>query len=287
MRKISHTKAATRGPISAGGLALHAFTFDAAACDANGRLTKRQAHARQLIETLGDGVTLEMVHIPGGVFTMGAPQDEPGSGGEERPQHKVSMPPFYLGKSTVTIAQWRAVMGAIPGVPNVFRADPRQPVVRVSCEDAEAFCARLSERCGRRYRLPSEAEWEYACRAGTTTPFCFGSTIAPAIVNSREAGRGTTVAAGSLGVANDFGLFDMHGNVWEWCRDLWHGDYRGAPADGSAWLSDSDARSRVLRGGAWSHAANSCRAAARIVCGNTTARSRKIGFRVAMTGEPA
>lgn len=260
------------------------FAFDVASCDDSGRVTKHPARARQLIESLRDGVTLEMVCIPGGVFTMGAPATEPASGGEERPQHDVSVPPFCLGKYTVTIAQWGAVMDALPGFPGVFRADPRQPVVRVSCEDAEAFCARLTEMSGHAYRLPSEAEWEYACRAGTTTRFAFGNAITPALVNSREAARGATVAAGSLGVANGFGLCDMHGNVWEWCRDLWHGDYRGAPADGSAWLSDSDLRSRVLRGGAWSHAATSCRSAARIVCGNTTARSRKIGFRVAMTG---
>ena len=263
---------------------LHDFAFDVASCDDNGRVTRQPARARQAIEILGDGVSLEMVRIPSGRFTMGAPEGEPASGGEERPQHQVSVPPFCLGKYTVTIAQWGAVMGAIPGVPNAFRSDPRQPVVRVSCDDAEAFCVRLSELSGRAYRLPSEAEWEYACRAGTTTPFCFGNTITPALANSREAARGTTVAAGSFGVANGFGLFDMHGNVWEWCRDLWHGDYRGAPADGSAWVSDSDLRSRVLRGGAWSHAARSCRSAARIVCGNTSARSRKIGFRVAMTG---
>ena len=146
------------------------------------------------------------------------------------------------------------------------------------------FCARLSEMTGRCYRLPSEAEWECACRAGTTTPYTFGQTITPAIVNTRESGRATTVAAASLGVANGFGVFDMHGNVWEWCRDLWHGDYRGAPADGSAWLSDSeDARTRVLRGGAWSHPAKNSRSATRSLTGDVTARSSKIGFRVAMT----
>lgn len=284
MPKVSVTDVRTASRAKSVLPAFHDFAFDVASCDNNGRVRKRRARARQAVETLSDGVILEMVRIPAGVFTMGAPESEPASGGEERPRHKVTMSPFSLGKYTVTIAQWGAVMGAIPGVPNAFRADPRQPVVRVSCDEAEAFCARLSEMTGHRYRLPSEAEWEYACRAGTTTPYWFGSAIAPTIVNCREAGRGATVAAGSLGVANGFGLFDMHGNVWEWCRDLWHGDYRGAPADGSAWLTDSDLRSRVIRGGAWSHPARSCRAAARVVCGNTTARSRKIGFRVAMEG---
>jgi formylglycine-generating enzyme required for sulfatase activity len=269
-------------------LALEDFAFDVATTDGEGRVTLRPTRARQVVETLAPGVDLEMVRIPGGVFTMGAPEDEAGSNGGERPQHQVTVPPFYFGKSTVTIAQWRAVMGAPPermqAITGSFGASPRQPAVRVSYLETEAFCARLSETTGRCYRLPSEAEWEYACRAGTTTPFAFGETITPGMVNYRESGRAATVAAGSHAVANGFGLFDMHGNVWEWCRDLWHGDYRGAPADGSAWLGDSDIRTRVLRGGAWSHAAKYCRSATRSLTGDVTARSSKIGFRVALTG---
>jgi hypothetical protein len=133
---------------------------------------------------------------------------------------------------------------------------------------------------GRAYRLPSEAEWEYACRAGTSTPFWFGTTITRAVANFDG---DVTTPVGSLGAANGFGLFDMHGNVFEWCRDRWHGDYQGAPRDGSAWTSGADQRTRVLRGGSWSHGAKFCRSAARMLSGEPKARSRKIGFRVALS----
>ena len=214
---------------------------------------------------------------------MGAPESEAGSRSNERPQHHVTVAPFCLGKHPVTIAQWCAVMGDIPsgmiGIGAAFDASPQQPVVRVSCDDAEAFCHTLSQRTGRAYRLPSEAEWEYACRAGTSTPFCFGETITRDVANFD--GTATT-PVGSLGPANGFGVCDMHGNVFEWCQDRWHGDYQGAPADGSAWTSGADQRTRVLRGGSWAHGADSCRSAARMLSGEPKARSRKIGFRVAV-----
>jgi formylglycine-generating enzyme required for sulfatase activity len=288
MRSRSDREAVTtRQAAPRNGLPLQDYAFDVATSDGGGLVTMRQARAQQFIERLAHGVDLEMVRIPGGVFTMGAPETEAGSNGGERPQHQVTVRLFYLGKYTVTIEQWRAVMGTPPqrmeAIAASFGASPKQPAVRVSYNEVEAFCARLSEMTGRSYRLPSEAEWEYACRAGTMTPFAFGETITPTIANYSASGRATTVAAASLRVANDFGLFDMHGNVWEWCRDLWHGDYRGAPADGSAWLSDSDIRTRVLRGGAWSHPAKNCRSAVRSLTGDVTARSSKIGFRVAMT----
>jgi formylglycine-generating enzyme required for sulfatase activity len=242
-----------------------------------------QNGARQLTERLGDGVTLHMMRIPAGTFLMGAPESEPDGRSSERPQRQVEVPAFCLGQHPVTIAQWCAVMGAMPermkGVDAAFAASRLQPVVRVSCDDAEAFCEKLSQRSGHAYRLPSEAEWEYACRAGTSTPYAFGETITRDEVNFD--GRSTT-PVGSLGAGNGFGLFDMHGNVFEWCQDRWHTDYRGAPVDGSAWTSDADQRTRVLRGGSWSHGADFCRSAARNVAGETKARSRKIGFRVAL-----
>jgi formylglycine-generating enzyme required for sulfatase activity len=253
------------------------------------RDSKRRDRARPFIESLGDE-TLEMAQIPGGTFTMGAPETEAGSRDNERPPHRVTVPSFYLGKYAVTIAQWTAVI-AFPArmltVDETFKADGRQPVVRVSCDEAEAFCRQLSQATGRNYRLPTEAEWEYACRAGTASPFWFGAAISPRVVNYAAGqdgeDRDTTVPAGTLGRANGFGLFDMHGNVWEWCQDRWHGSYEGAPVDGSAWMSGADQRTRVLRGGSWAHGADSCRAAARTLSGEPTARSRKIGFRVAMT----
>jgi formylglycine-generating enzyme required for sulfatase activity len=235
------------------------------------------------VEHLGGGVTLQMMRIPGGTFLMGAPESEAGSHGNERPRRHVAVPPFCLGQFAVTIAQWCAVMGSLPdgmkAIDPAFTKNPTQPVVRVSCDEAEAFCQALSRHSCHAYRLPSEAEWEYACRAGTSTPFCFGETVTRALTSF----DGTaTIPVGSLGAANRFGLFDMHGNVFEWCQDRWHGDYQGAPVDGSAWMSDADPRTRVLRGGSWAHGASACRSAARMLSGEPRARSRKIGFRVAM-----
>lgn len=235
-----------------------------------------------------------MVQIPGGTFLMGAPEGEPGSGTSERPQHRVTVPGFYLGKHAVTIDQWRAVMGARPEAMNIaegtFKRSGRQPVVRVSFDEAEAFCARLSRKTRRDYRLPSEAEWEYACRAATSTAFAFGTTISRTVVNhdgetmrlaEPEGRHSTTRPVGSLRVANGFGLFDMHGNVWEWCEDYWHNTYQEAPDDGSAW-KDGESRNRVLRGGSWYATSEFCRAAARRPGGEAGIRSRQIGFRVAM-----
>jgi formylglycine-generating enzyme required for sulfatase activity len=156
-------------------------------------------------------------------------------------------------------------------------------VEKISWLDAIEFCDRLSQLTGRLYRLPSEAEWEYACRAGTTTPFHFGETITTDLANydgtddpdgkwSGSYGIGTkgiyrqeTTPVGSFGVANAFGLYDMHGNVWEWCMDHWHENYEGAPVDGSAWIgpSASEHASRLLRGGSWSNNPRSCRSAFR------------------------
>jgi formylglycine-generating enzyme required for sulfatase activity len=263
--------------------------------DAEGQeAERRRGRAQQFTADLGDGAILEMVRIPGGTSTMGAPETEAGGRASERPQHRVTVPLFYLGKYAVTIEQWRAVMGAVPAemktLDKRFMASRRQPVVRVSYDDAEAFCTRLSRAAGRDYRLPTEAEWEYACRAGTTGPFAFGETITREVANHDGESRAlwgekncATMPVGRLGVANGFGLFDMHGNVWEWCRDSWHGSYEGAPVDGSAWRSGADQRTCVLRGGSWYSAAKFCRAAARGLSRETGVRSREIGFRLAMT----
>jgi formylglycine-generating enzyme required for sulfatase activity len=264
--------------------------------DRDGReMERRRSRAQQFSERLGKRAILHMVQIPGASFTMGAPASDAGSSQFERPQRLVTVPPFYLGKYPVTIDQWRAVMGASPpamkGLNNKFRVSGRQPVVRVSCGEAEAFCAQLSRKTRRAYRLPTEAEWEYACRAGTASPFAFGETITQEVVNHdgemlRLLGKDcATTPVGSLGVANAFGLFDMHGNVWEWCRDYWHASYQDAPIDGSAWRRDADKGTRVLRGGSWSAQARSCRAAARRFGGHPGVQSREIGFRVVMAGK--
>jgi len=190
--------------------------------------------------------------IPAGSFVMGSPEDEPGRSRTESPQHEVTLGSFFMAQTPITQAQWRMV-AAWPKLerdlnpdPSHFKGDQR-PVEQVSWEDAMEFCRRLSQRTGRRYTLPSEAQWEYACRAGTTTPFHFGSTISTEVANYDG---NSTYGQGLLGVyrkrttdvasfhANAWGLHDMHGNVWEWCLDEWHDNYEGAPADGSAWEDD-------------------------------------------------
>jgi formylglycine-generating enzyme required for sulfatase activity len=186
----------------------------------------------------------------------------------ESPQHKVNVPTFLMGKFAVTQEQYQQIMGKNPAR---FKGAKR-PVERVSWNDAVEFCSKLSQKTGRKYRLPSEAEWEYACRAGTTTPFHFGETITSDLANyngfytyaSEPKGnyRQQTTDVGSFQVANAFGLYDMHGNVWEWCQDDWHNDYKGAPTDGSAWSRQSS-DTKLLRGGSWDLNPANCRSAYR------------------------
>jgi eukaryotic-like serine/threonine-protein kinase len=257
-------------------LPLHSFDFVTVTLDSSGNLSSRDhKSAYAYTEDLGGGVKLEMVAIPQGEFMMGSPQNEAGRRNDESPQHRVRIGYwFYFGKFEVTQAQWRAVMG---NNPSNFKDCDECPVEQVTWNDSVEFCQKLSARTGREYRLPSEAEWEYAGRAGTTTPFAFGDTITPEIVNYDgsepypSAAKGTdrrkTVAAGSLGVANGFGLYDMHGNVREWCQDWYHDGYStitgDAPADGSAWTSGGTGKTRVLRGGSWVFSAGSTRSASR------------------------
>ena len=240
---------------------------------------RRQGHALQHVESLDNGVGLEMASIPAGSFTMGSPEDEEGRSGTEGPQHEVTFAKsFFMARHPITQTQWRAV-AAMPQVERELESDPSRfkgdarPVERVSWYDAVEFCARLSQHTGRDYRLPSEAEWEYACRAGTTTPFHFGETIASSLANynaSLAYGDGPvgeyreqTTDVGSF-PANAFGLCDMHGNVWEWCQDHWHENYNRAPLDGTAWLSSDKDESRVLRGGSWYGLPELCRSAVRL-----------------------
>ncbi len=263
-----------------------------------------QKTAQYFIEKLGNGVQLEMVLIPEGSFIMGSPENELERRDSESPQHLVNIQQFCMGRYPVTQAQWKAV-AALPQInkelerdPSHFKGDNR-PVECVSWYDAVEFCDRLTSHTTRQYRLPSEAEWEYACRAGTTTPFHFGETITTDLANydgtddkdgkwSGSYGRGPkgiyreeTTPVGSFGVANAFGLYDMHGNVWEWCLDHWHENYKGAPTDGSAWLdkNDNDNQSRLLRGGSWLNFPGHCRSAFRSL-NSPDVVSYDIGFRV-------
>ena len=163
-------------------------------------------------EDLGNSVTLDMVAISGGRFMMGSPEGE--GSNNERPQHEVTVKPFFMGKYPITQAQWQAVMGNNPAQ---FQDSPQNPVEQVSWKVAVEFCQRLSTQTETEYRLPSEAEWEYACRARTTTPYHFGESISDKIANYGCNMNGTT----SVGQfpANAFGLYDMHGNIWELCQD--------------------------------------------------------------------
>ena len=270
-----------------------------------------------------DADALTLLWIPPGRFWMGSPATEPERLDSEDPQHLVQLQGFFMGQTPITQAQWREVAGwqERPGEgwgrqletdPSLFQSNAEQgeglgrlfeteantdnrPVERVSWLDAMEFCSRLSQRTGRSYTLPSEAQWEYACRAGTETPFHLGDTISSELANYDG---DYTYADGPKGIyrvqttpvgmfpANAWGLHDMHGNVREWCLDEWHGNYNGAPTDGSAWVDYAEGektkesvRSRLLRGGSWLSNPRDCRSAYRVndLPGN---RGFNVGFRV-------
>ena len=245
------------------------FTFEVVTVNNFGKIISRTpASARQKIEDLGNGIKLEMVYIPGGSFLMGSPENEQGRNQHESPQHQVTLQPFYMSKYPITQEQYQAITRENP---SHFKGKSR-PVENVTWYDAVEFCQNLSQKTGKIYRLPSESQWEYACRAGTTTPFYFGETITSELVNCdgnypysnapKDKYRGETTDVGSF-PPNSFGLYDMHGNVWEWCLDIWHINYDGAPTDGSAWETLGDSNIKVLRGGSWSNSSWNCRSARR------------------------
>jgi eukaryotic-like serine/threonine-protein kinase len=248
------------------------FTFTSVRLNNAGEVMDRPSGVSEgFIDDLGNGVDLRMVKIPAGKFEMGSPNSEKKRGANEGPQHLVTLPEFYMGQTLITQAQWQAIMGSNP---SKFKGDGK-PVDSVNWLDAMDFCSKLSKKAGRIYRLPSEAEWEYACRAGTTTPFAFGETISPTVVNyngnypyagaKKGENRLKTTVVGSF-PSNLFGLYDMHGNLWEWCLDEYIDNYKITPADGSA-RGDINSRSgdkrRLLRGGSWDNQAEHCRAADR------------------------
>jgi formylglycine-generating enzyme required for sulfatase activity len=188
-----------------------------------------------------------------------------------------------MGKYEVTQAQYQAIMG---NNPSNFKGEKR-PVEQVSWNDAVKFCEELSKKTGRAYRLPSEAEWEYAARAGTDTPFHFGETITTDLANYNGNFTYASAPKGEyrkettdVGIfpPNSFGLYDMCGNVWEWCLDKYHNNYNGAPTNGSAWL-DGGEDTRLLRGGSWDFSPRNCRSAVRGRF-NPVDRDYDIGFRL-------
>jgi formylglycine-generating enzyme required for sulfatase activity len=284
---------------------LRSLHFQIATIDTNkgGEISYRSGQADYFIEELGDAA-LEMVAIPGGTFLMGSPENELERYDFESPQHQVTVQPFFIGKVTVTQAQWK-VVASLPKSERNLKADPSffkgsdRPVEKVSWYEAVEFCNRLCRKTGKSYRLPSEAEWEYACRASTTTPFHFGETIATDLSNYQGTDfeyegnlysgfygtgkhgiyRGETVPVGSF-PPNAFGLYDMHGNVWEWCSDRFQvPGYDGAPIDGSAWIDSNGFSDRLIRGGSWFRNPGHCRSAIR-QCKRAGFRNDSVGFRV-------
>lgn len=315
-RSVKEDPAGKSEPISANSLENQ--SFQTVVTDENGQIRERKSkEARVFAEDLGNGVKLEMVEIPAGTFKMGINDIEAQSvAGEfkkydvrplqispaqETPQHDVTIPSLYVGKFEITQAQWKAVVSQVPAInrdlpdnPSYFKGDDL-PVEGVSWRYAMEFCDRLYRLTGRRYRLPSEAEWEYACRANTATPFSFGKNIQPEIVNydgnypfgaaPKGLYRGQTIPVGSIGVANAFGLYDMSGNVWEWCLDLWHKDYKGnPPIDNQPWYQDGVEQYRVVRGGSWWWMALGARSTYRIDREETETSDPKHnhGFRVVL-----
>ncbi|MEA5536839.1 formylglycine-generating enzyme family protein [Crocosphaera sp. XPORK-15E] len=303
-------------------------------------IRKQRGQAQYYTEELGSDFTLDMMQIPSGTFMMGTSDLEIErlckEYGEdyfkrESPQHEVTVPSFFMGKYPVTQAQWKAIAELDP-VDKKLKPDPSsftsnfkdadgeqdrwtRPVEKVSWEDAVEFCKRLSRETKREYRLPSEAEWEYACRAGTTTPFHFGETITTDLANYRGTdwdisgkvypgnyGKGPkgiyreeTTPVGYFKVANAFGLYDMHGNVYEWCEDDYHSNYKGAPTDGTAWIDAQNSKPdnmlnsqenkenqsyKVFRGGSWIIVPFSCRCADRGTDHPRGLNDYDVGFRV-------
>jgi formylglycine-generating enzyme required for sulfatase activity len=239
-------------------------------------LTVAAADANHLVIDLGNAVVIELVRIPAGSFPMGTSSTDAvayyqaGAGGlvtsadwanAARPVHTVTFgQSFFMGKYTVTQAQWLAVMGTNP---SLHASDPNLPTDNVSWNDATAFCTALTQRAGRTIRLPSEAEWEYACKAGGgDTAYYFGNDAGQLgqyawfVDNS----GGATHAVGQK-LPNAYGLYDMSGNVWEWCQDPYHATYADAPSDGSVWTVGGNTAFRILRGGSLGQTAGPCRSA--------------------------
>jgi hypothetical protein len=261
--------------------------FDVFLCHNSGdkTLISISQSPQSFTETLAGNTKLEMVKIPAGSFAMGTEETEVirfcreyGTDWfkNEMPQHRVNLQEFYLGKYPIIQEQYQAIMG---NNPSHFKDNPKNPVENVSWNDAQEFCQKLSDKTGKKYRLPSEAEWEYACRAGTQTHYYFGDN---ADLLGEYAWYGEKSGSKTHPVGqkkpNNWGLYDVSGNVWEWCEDVWHDNYKNAPTDGTAWNHDnSQNNKRVVRGGSWSFYPRYCRSASRL---SSDVRYVSFGFRV-------
>ncbi|MBL8151488.1 MAG: SUMF1/EgtB/PvdO family nonheme iron enzyme [Blastocatellia bacterium] len=271
--------------LSSGSSILQKFKFETGKLNWDGKiLDQKQKEAEYFKDNLGDGVFIEMVKVQGGTVLMGSDDIYE----FERARYKATVPPFYIGKFEITQAQWEAVMGTNPS----RYKDPDMPVDSISWSDAAEFCKKLSQKTGKQYRLPSEVEWEYAARGGTASPFAFGDGLIPEVANCN--GRfwarqglnpGKPVAVGSFKLANQFGLYDMHGNVWEWCQDVWHEgtDLEQAPKDGKAWESGTDNTKHTIKGGDWWAFIKYCRSCSRLGIAPNENHSYFIGFRVVVS----
>ncbi|MGK7930664.1 MAG: formylglycine-generating enzyme family protein [Microcystaceae cyanobacterium] len=264
--------------------------FEVAFLNQEGDIIECQNHSADYYqEKLAEDIHLEMIKIPSGHFLMGSPPTEEGFLRSQSPQREVEIGEFWMSIYPITQEQWKAV-AKLPEVDNYLRRNPsyfegkKRPVEQVSWYEAKEFCDRLSQFSGKKYELPSEAQWEYACRANTTTPFHFGETITTELANysgvdweylgkicsKGSYGKGTqgqdrkeTTQIDYFKVYNSFGLADMHGNVREWCADSWHPDYNNAPINARPWLIHGDLHKRVIRGGSWNGSPHKCRSAYR------------------------
>lgn len=249
------------------------------------------AQERVIGEQLGCPNCPAMVAVTAGSFEMGAPPTEPQSNYWERPVHTVTVPAFWMSETAITFDQWDACVSAggcshVPADQGWGRGD--RPVVEVNWHDAQEYVQWLGSQTGQTYRLPTEAEWEYAARAGSTTRYTTGSCIDTTQANFQGGApapgcpggiyREMTLPVRSF-ASNAWGLYEMHGNVWEWVEDCWHSDYNGAPNDGSAWTGSGECGVAVLRGGSWSMGGRSIRSAARAY-DQKTVRIQYRGFRV-------
>jgi formylglycine-generating enzyme required for sulfatase activity len=221
-----------------------------------------------------------LVSLPAGSFMMG------GNGGDpsEKPAHRVNIShPFAIGKTEVTVEQWNACVGdnACPKLSNASAA-PNMPARDLSWDDTQAYVKWISARTGKKYRLPTEAEWEYAARGGSTSRYSWGEQMRPGMANCKDCGdpwQQDAPAAVASFAANAYGLHDMNGSVWEWVSDCWHNNFKGAPADGSSW-EESFCNAHVIRGGSWREGASYMPVTTRFHY-DTSVRHSQNGFRVA------
>jgi formylglycine-generating enzyme required for sulfatase activity len=256
--------------------------------NADGSIAARwQVNVKVLQQALPDGLFLDLVSIPAGTFSMGSPHSQ--GHRDEEPQHLVRIDAFVLSQTTITQRQWKSVMGKVPPCRG---KSLDHSVDRVSWFEAQRFCQRLSKLTGRSYRLPSEAEWEYACRAGSSSDFAFGEMITTELANyvglyPYQEGPVGTYRHGPVPPKgfppNGLGLYDMHGNLDEWCSDTWHEDYVGAPLTSAPWTRGGSDE-RVIRGGSWHDPPVLCRSAARLKLSPSEGEDF-VGVRVALAAD--